>query len=168
MGPTTLGHVAVHSSPALGTQSHDQEVILVFLLPPQAAWYLPLGKGSLLPLLSTKHHLTEQPCCRDWHWGQWGLPSTANRSGGLMNMQIEAGAGWLPPAMSHPLPNLEAQKSQLREDLPKMTSLLSLSKDLQSPLKILGLNYPASPIALASSWELLTSASKFPSKSAPK
>lgn len=37
-----------------------------------------------------------QPCCSHWHWGQWGLPSTANQYGGLMNMQIEARAGWLP------------------------------------------------------------------------
>ena len=50
---------AAHPSPALGTQSRGQEVILVFLLPPRQAWCLWLGEGSLLPLLSARHHLMD-------------------------------------------------------------------------------------------------------------
>ena len=52
-----------------------------------------------------------------------------------MNMQIEAGAGWLPPAISHSHPNSDAQKSQLREDLLETPSLLLLPKDPESLLK---------------------------------
>lgn len=88
--------------------------------------------------------------------------------GGLMNMQIEATAGWLTPCHVPPSTSTHAQKSQLIGDPSEMPSLLSLTTDRQSPLKIWGLNYSASSIALASSRELLAAASKSPSEAAPK
>lgn len=81
-----------------------------FWLPPQAGLVPVAEWGKAWPAPSQCKAPSDRPSPAQ-QWGQWGLPSTANRCGGLMNMQIEARAGWLPPPHlppPHPRPNSDA------------------------------------------------------------
>lgn len=127
VGSTTPGDGAVHSSPARGTKSHGQEVI-GFL--PRQAWCLWPGEGSLPPTPSQCKAPSDRrsPAAATGSGDLGGCLAQPTAVGGLMNMQIEARAGWLPPPPCHLLPPPQLRCPE-KLTLPEMPSLLPLLKN---------------------------------------
>lgn len=87
-------------------QSHGQEVILVSLLPPQAGLVPVAGWEASHPFsVRGTIRLTQLRRSSRRHWGQWGLPSTANQcGGGRADEYADRGRSWLADPCHLPLP----------------------------------------------------------------
>ena len=109
MGFTTPGAGATHPLPAFGTEPWSGSD---FGFPASS----PGRPGACGWVREASHLFSVRGTIRQIqlrrssrrHWGQWGLPSTANQcgggQGGLMNMQIEAGLVGCPLPSPIPTP----------------------------------------------------------------